>query len=497
MKNKTIIHHPLFLPLISAFMLRIIFMFTSHHIYYPDEIFQSLEQSHRLIHGIGLKPWDVLYGLRSFVFPLFLTIPLKLTDLLHITSPEISRLFPQTILILLSLSIPAAGFFLTRHFTTKTHAAQFTAITLSVWYELIYMSSRALTESVSVDCFAIAIIFLFRKHSKPALAAIFLTIGLLLRPQFFPVALVLCLPLIQRKHYLALISSTTIVVLLFGAVDWFYTGTFLSHLFRNLTLSFNSGISTLFGTQPWYFYLITLTISSAGMWLAVFFIPQKSKVSILQYVYIAILIIHSGIAHKEYRFVYILVPLWIILLSIFLHHQFTRLPTPKMKLAWQYATIIFCLISLVGIFHRLPQESRVYGQPILFTDPIFALYNRLATEPIQCGVFDTTRNWVYTPGYYGINQQSPLYSLDYPPPGTAAADYYIIPKTLIVPTGFTQIMSTNPYQVFSKGKSITIPGSMILKRIEPCTPNPQYTTNRSFPAVDSILQSIHAQPVIH
>jgi len=472
-------------------------MLVSHHAYYPDEIFQSLEQSYRLVHGVGIKPWDVIYGLRSFVLPLLLAIPLKAADLLHISSPEIYRFFPQTLLIMLSLAIPIAGNLLIRQFTTKKHAPQFAAIALATWYELIYMSGRALTESVSLDCFAIAVIFLYQKSSKPILAALFLTLGFFLRPQFFPIALALGFVIMQRKQIQKSIPAAVIGILIFGIVDWIYTGNFLSHLYRNLTLSFSSGISSLFGSQPWYFYLATLTISSSGLWLSTWFIPRQSKARILQYILLAIMVVHSSITHKEYRFIFALIPIWIMVFTVFIHHQFIRLSPKKNALAWQYATIGWSLVSLLGMFHRLPMEYRVYGQPPLFTDPIFAIYNRLSAEPVQCGIFNTSRNWVYTPGYYGTNKQVSLYSTDSPPPNEAAADYYIIPQATSIPSGFVQIMRTNSYQLFSKGKAVTVPGSMVLKRIGPCKKDAQYSTNRSSPKVDSILQSIHAQPVIH
>ena len=36
---------------------------------HPDEVFQSVEQAHRLVFGTGLVPWEFVYGTRSWVFP--------------------------------------------------------------------------------------------------------------------------------------------------------------------------------------------------------------------------------------------------------------------------------------------------------------------------------------------------------------------------------------------------------------------------------------------
>ena len=36
---------------------------------WPDEIYQSLEQSHRLVFGYGIVPWEYRDAVRSWVFP--------------------------------------------------------------------------------------------------------------------------------------------------------------------------------------------------------------------------------------------------------------------------------------------------------------------------------------------------------------------------------------------------------------------------------------------
>src|SRR5262249_19001948 len=44
-----------------------VFVFPSIH--NPDEVFQTLEQAHRLVFGTGLVPWEFIYGTRSWVLP--------------------------------------------------------------------------------------------------------------------------------------------------------------------------------------------------------------------------------------------------------------------------------------------------------------------------------------------------------------------------------------------------------------------------------------------
>jgi GPI mannosyltransferase 3 len=52
-----------------AFLLRLIHVFVLPSIHHPDEVFQSVEQAHRLVYGTGIVPWEFVYGIRSWLLP--------------------------------------------------------------------------------------------------------------------------------------------------------------------------------------------------------------------------------------------------------------------------------------------------------------------------------------------------------------------------------------------------------------------------------------------
>ena len=52
-----------------ALALRLLPVFVFPSIHYPDEIFQAVEQAHRLVYGTGLVPWEFVYGTRSWLLP--------------------------------------------------------------------------------------------------------------------------------------------------------------------------------------------------------------------------------------------------------------------------------------------------------------------------------------------------------------------------------------------------------------------------------------------
>ena len=57
-------------------------------VFWPDEIFQSVEQAHRLVFGYGITPWEFRKGARSWVFPGMVAIVLKAGALFGLDSGQ-------------------------------------------------------------------------------------------------------------------------------------------------------------------------------------------------------------------------------------------------------------------------------------------------------------------------------------------------------------------------------------------------------------------------
>ena len=63
----------------SALALRIGLAVCSPNIFFPDEIFQTLEPAHRLVYGYGVISWEWRLGMRSWVLPTFLAGVMRAT----------------------------------------------------------------------------------------------------------------------------------------------------------------------------------------------------------------------------------------------------------------------------------------------------------------------------------------------------------------------------------------------------------------------------------
>src|SRR5262245_45455328 len=67
---------------------RIWFALSDDGIYWPDEIYQSVEPAHRLAFGYGLQAWEFLEGARSWAFPALIAAVLKVASGIGLGSPR-------------------------------------------------------------------------------------------------------------------------------------------------------------------------------------------------------------------------------------------------------------------------------------------------------------------------------------------------------------------------------------------------------------------------
>src|ERR1700716_159690 len=85
--------------------LRVWLSFNDDGIFWPDEIYQSLEPAHHLVFGTGILPWEFIDGARNWAFPLTIAALLKLSSFIS-TDPR--TYLDLTRLVLSAASVGAA-----------------------------------------------------------------------------------------------------------------------------------------------------------------------------------------------------------------------------------------------------------------------------------------------------------------------------------------------------------------------------------------------------
>ena len=96
--------------LIVAFLVRLYLAVAFPSIHWPDEIFQYLEQAHRLVFKYGAIPWEFREGTRFWLVPGFLAGPLKLSDVVNLSQPPAYLFLVAASLSAFSLSVVVVGF---------------------------------------------------------------------------------------------------------------------------------------------------------------------------------------------------------------------------------------------------------------------------------------------------------------------------------------------------------------------------------------------------
>src|SRR5262249_33993933 len=127
---------------------RFVVAFVSLQINHPDELFQYLEQGHRLAFGYGYIPWEYRFGVRSWILPGFISVLLGICKALHLTDPNTYDLFIKVSFCLISVSVVYFAYIIGRRLASET-AGRLSATFVACWYELIYFGHKAVPEALS------------------------------------------------------------------------------------------------------------------------------------------------------------------------------------------------------------------------------------------------------------------------------------------------------------------------------------------------------------
>ena len=129
-----------------------------------------------------------------------------------------------------------------------------------------------------------------------------------------------------------------------------------------------------------------------------------------------ILLLHSTQTHKEYRFIFVVVPLWLLIGADLSARLAARAGKPA--LVYGLAGALFAAVSLAGIWNALPKQDEACCAgnpfPVRFLreqDAAFEAYRYLATAPGVEAVWQVDRAYLVTPGYYYLHRKVPFYDM--------------------------------------------------------------------------------------
>ncbi|HXQ48135.1 MAG TPA: hypothetical protein VN806_16080 [Caulobacteraceae bacterium] len=431
--------------LVLAFALRAAIALFNDAILQPDEVYQYVEQAHRLVFGWGFVPWEFQHGARSWLIAGAIAPILKACALVGLGRPDIYQPAVKLVLCAVSITLPLSMYRIGQA-TLGEAGARVALVGSSIWYELVNMAARPFPDALGTYALVGALAVMVappRRHAGEAFGAL-CGLALALRFQFIPAAAVmLALAAILRRGWVVrALAAFAVVVVLSGALDAVTLGEWFGSVIENVRFNIVDGMARTFGVAPPYQYLIDLAEASCGLAVlgavgVVVSIRRTWPVSLPLLVQFAAF---SAISHKEPRFIVFMAPLWLLGLGALI-----RKPDGwRAAGAWMAAIAI---VSALGLPRLLPLERRVYPSPLAARSDVRAAYLALSRLDDVTGLIDASgTNWGETGGYYDFDQAAPIYRPDIPAtqfrraaraPGLYA-DYWLAKAGARPPAGFAQ-----------------------------------------------------------
>jgi hypothetical protein len=406
---------------------------------HPDEVFQYLEQAHRLVFGYGIVPWEYRYGMRSWLVPLSLSPFMRLG---HWLSPDgmLYLLLPKLAVAALSLSLLPAAYWLGARIS-RTHGLVALAVS-AIWFEFVYFGAHVLTETAAVAMILPAAALLLAElpaGRRVALAGALLALGAILRFHYLPAIAVLVLLSCRtefRQRWLPLASGGLVAVTLGGLVDLGMSQVPFAWLVENVHQNIVANRSADFGVSGPLEY-IGMYMRRWGILLVpmlLLMLPVIRRFRPLFWMAIANLVFHSFVGHKEYRFVLLTTAIFVLLAAIGSAEWLRRL---RPHLPEQGARLAPLLLVLLwgGASVALGAKETMQPRWSAFS-PAFKASTSLRHVPNLCGVAVQDLPYWESGGYSHLHRPVPLYLLDQKQiAGSAAAFNAILAPAAAPPPG--------------------------------------------------------------
>ena len=406
-----------------AWLLRVSLALRYPNIFWPDEIFQSLEQAHRLAFGVGIVPWEFRDGTRSWIFPALLAAVMKVSAPLGVGS---SGYMTGTIAVLGAVSLAPAlvAFHWARRLSTDWLAV-FAAVLPLFWFDLVYFSTKAFSEVLAGHVLVAAVYFLAigDTRNRWILGGALLSAAISLRLHLAPTIVLGCFVAVRhgRKALGWSALGAAVIMLAAGLVDWLTWGAPFASYVRNFHVNVVQAKAELWGTAPPGQYLEWWRL--IWSWSSIPFLGALlyglHRLPSLAWTALVVLGAHSVIGHKEYRFVYPFVVLLCTLSgvagAVALANLTRGFAAWKKHLATAAATMLILIASFVSAtrFDSSKTQNTLGGGAQQshwrrFSGSV-AAFRYLSTVTDMCGVTLLHLPWYVSGGYTWLHQEVPLF----------------------------------------------------------------------------------------
>jgi hypothetical protein len=459
--------------LAAAAVVRVSLALASPNLFWPDEIFQTIEPAHRLVFGNGIRSFEWRIGLRSPVLPGALAAVICTTAPL---GPGSTGYLAGLVVVLSVLSLwPIAAAARIGALAHGRTAAILALVLTSVWFDLVYFAPKALSEVIAAHVLvpAVAIAMGVACRRTAFWAACLLGLAVAIRVQLLPGATVAWLWVVWRARasWAWAVAGALTPLLVFGIVDWIAYGRPFHSFVVNVRFNMTEARSLDWGWLPKHYYAVYLwntwtapvAVAFGLLWLV-----GLRRALLPGLVAVAIIASHSWLGHKEYRFVYPALPLLLAGIATGASVLVERVRSGRRRMVAVAIAVAFAAASFVAgnDFHRhktptgLGDRRARTSHWTAFGDELRAARD-LATRGDVLGVAFLGVPWQYSGGYTWLHHDVPLFFVDHPATPAPAWPHvnYAVANGSRSPPGFVEVARYGEVRVLRRpGDVVGRPG---------------------------------------
>lgn len=407
----TVRFHSLIALLVLAAAIRLPLAFWPN-VLHPDEIFQCLEPAWRMLGHDGIVSWEWRYGMRGWLLPSLMAGPVALGDWV---APGGTGAFvvPRLVAALASLSIVASAWSFGAR-VSRTHAV-IAAFVAAIWFEFVSFAPHTLSEPLATAVILPAALLLTHaslSQRNLAVGGALLALAFVFRFQYAPAIAVLALGACWRhwRNLIPLVAGGSIALVFGGVADAAHGAVPFAWLIANIQQNLLHDRAAEFGVTPAITYLYSFWMMwSVALVLLLFAIWQGWRhAPLLLATAVANIAFHSLIGHKEYRFIFLSVVLFIIIAALGSADWIQWLRANRAWRRWALPVVAggWALISgALAATGTMPDYwMRGTGAARLAAE--------LRGDPALCGLALYNTPFHLLPGRDRLVGRSPLYALD-------------------------------------------------------------------------------------
>ncbi|XP_056135421.1 GPI mannosyltransferase 3 isoform X2 [Lampris incognitus] len=246
----------------------------------PDEYWQSLEVAHHMVFKYGHLTWEWKAGIRGFSYPLVFAFMYKILALMNCDSVYLLIWLPRITQALLAAFADVKLFYLVQTLE-NSHVSKWTFFCqLCSWFTW-YCCTRTLTNSMEATLTTLALFY----YPLPGSTT--------------------------HSRALTLMSSTLIDCLFYN--KWTLVQ------FNFLKLNVLHGVADFYGSHPWHWYLTQGFPAVIGPHLPLFLhgcTLASKRYRVLLVAVVWTVLVYSCLPHKEFRFIYPVLPICMLFSGI-------------------------------------------------------------------------------------------------------------------------------------------------------------------------------------